>query len=182
MNPPDTTASTPIQIREETPADIAAIDAVHRAAFAPESHSRQTEHLIVNALRSAGALTVSLVAEQQGQVVGHAAASPVSLSDGTPDWHCVGPIGVLPGLQRRGIGSALMQALIQQLQAQGSAGCVLVGEPAYYARFGFRAGLGLVWPGVPAEYDAYVQSLPFGASVPQASVGYHPAFDTPASG
>lgn len=175
MNPPDATASPPIQIREETPADIAAIDAVHRAAFAPEPHSRQTEHLIVNALRSAGALTVSLVAELQGQVVGHAAASPVSLSDGSIGWHCVGPIGVLPGLQRSGIGSAL----IQHLQAQGSAGCVLVGEPAYYGRFGFRAGLGLVWPGVPAEYAAYVQSLPFGAPVPQASVVYHPAFDTP---
>ncbi|MDP2262764.1 MAG: N-acetyltransferase [Hydrogenophaga sp.] len=182
MNPTDTTASPPIQIRPETPADVDAIDAVHRAAFATEPHSRQTEHLIVKALRSAGALTVSLVAEQQGQVVGHAAASPVSLSDGSTGWHCVGPIGVLPGLQRRGIGSALMQALIQQLQAQGSAGCVLVGEPGYYVRFGFQSGLGLVWPGMPAEYDAYVQSLPFGAAVPQASVIYHPAFDTPPAG
>ena len=181
MQKPSEVPCRPV-IRAEVPSDVDAIDAVHIAAFATEPHSRQTEHLIVRALRVAGALTVSLVAEVDGQVVGHVAASPVHLSDGTTGWHGVGPLGVLPAWQRRGVGSALMRALIAQLQALGSGGCVLVGEPDYYRRFGFRSGEGLSWPGLPAAYAAYMQGLSFGGPVPVADVRHHPAFEVTAQG
>lgn len=65
-----------------------------------------TEQLVVAALRQAGALSLSLVAEDAGVLVGHVAASPVSLSDGTPNWYGIGPISVMPAQQRQGIGRA----------------------------------------------------------------------------
>lgn len=96
-------------IRSETPADIEAIAAVTKAAFAMLAISDHTEQYIVEALRAAGALTVSLVAERAGRVVGHIAFSPVTISDGTPGWYGLGPVSVLPECQRQGIGAALIR-------------------------------------------------------------------------
>src|SRR3990167_9069046 len=96
-------------IRPETPADAAAIATLTTAAFLNAPHPSHTEAFIVNALRRAGALSASLVAEQGGELVGHVATSPVGVSDGTPGWHGLGPISVLPVYQGQGIGSALMQ-------------------------------------------------------------------------
>ena len=95
-------------IRNETSTDAGAIAAVTVAAFRPLEISSHTEQFIVEALRAAGALTVSLVAEAEGRVVGHIAFSPVSVADGTPDWYGLGPVSVLPEYQRRGIGKALI--------------------------------------------------------------------------
>lgn len=139
-------------IRPETPGDAEAIETVTVAAFREAPHTSHTEQHIVRALREAGALSVSLVAECDGAVVGHVAASPVSLSDGTPDWFGLGPVSVLPAWQGRGIGSALVQACLARLRERGARGCVLVGEPGYYQRFGFRSLPGLILPGVPPEY------------------------------
>ncbi|MEC4630073.1 N-acetyltransferase, partial [Bacillus safensis] len=86
------------------------------------------------------------------QLLGHVAVSPVTVSDGSTGWYGLGPISVLPARQGQGIGAALMRAAIDALRQQGARGCVLLGEPAYYGRFGFRAEPGLVLPGVPAEY------------------------------
>ncbi|MCY1284125.1 Acetyltransferase (GNAT) family protein [compost metagenome] len=160
-------------LRPETPADIDAIDALTRAAFRDAPHTDHTEQFIVKALRAAGALTLSLVAELDGTLLGHVALSPVSLSDGTPGWFGLGPISVSPAQQGRGIGSQLMRAALQALQAQGAAGCVLLGDPGFYARFGFRAEPGLVLPEVPPEY---FQALSFGAPLPRGVVSYHAAF------
>ena len=104
-------------IRNETAADADAITAVTLAAFATLEISQHTEQFIVKALRAAGALTVSLVAELDGRVVGHVAFSPVVLSDGTPDWHGLGPVSVLPAHQRQGIGKALIRQGLARLQA-----------------------------------------------------------------
>jgi len=93
-------------------------------------------------LRKAGALTISLAAEQDGEIVGHVAVSAVSMSDGSADWYGLGPISVTPERQRKGIGSGLMQAALRLLRERSPAGCVLVGDPAYYARFGFKPGAG----------------------------------------
>ena len=95
------------------------------------------------------------------------------VSDGTPGWHGLGPISVLPVLQGQGIGSALMQAALQALRDQGAAGCMLVGDPGYYRRFGFRNEAQLVYPGIPS---AYFMVLPFGEGLPQGTVGFHEAF------
>jgi putative acetyltransferase len=164
-------------IRNEQPGDIDAIGRITEAAFAGQAYSSHTEQFIVNALRRAGQLTLSLVATRGDELLGHVAVSPVRLSNGAVGWHGLGPISVRPDQQGQGIGSALMEAAIARLQAMGSAGCVLLGEPAYYARFGFRVYPGLELPGVPAEY---FQALPFGGDVPQASVQYHDAFNATA--
>nr|WP_276316701.1 N-acetyltransferase [Halomonas flagellata] len=160
-------------IRPETPGDAEAIEAVTVAAFREAPHSSQIEQHIVRALRAAGALSVSLVAECDGEVVGHVAASPVTLSDGTPGWFGLGPVSVLPGWQGRGIGSALVKACLARLRERGARGCVLVGEPGYYQRFGFRSLPGLVLPGVPPEY---FMALSWGNEGPRAQVAFHPAF------
>lgn len=160
-------------IRPETPADASAIEAVTLAAFREAEHTNHTEQDIVRALREAGALAVSLVAEVDGAVVGHVAVSPVSIADGANGWFGLGPISVLPARQGSGIGASLMRAALEQLRAQGTAGCVVLGDPAYYNRFGFRAEPALVFPGVPA---AYFQALPFRGVLPGGVVTYHPAF------
>lgn len=120
-----------LTIRDETRCDIEAITTVTKAAFENHPISQGTEQFIITALREAGALTVSLVAELDGQVVGHVALSPVTMSDGTPDWYGLGPLSVLPAYQRQGIGKALMREVMTRLRSLGAAGCVLVGDPAY---------------------------------------------------
>lgn len=136
-------------IRTETPADIHAIDSVTIAAFENHPFSQQTEQFIIKALRAAQALTLSLVAEIDGQVVGHIAFSPVAISDGSPNWHGLGPISVLPAYQRQGIGKALMQEGLSRLKALGSNGCALVGDPGFYQRFGFKNIPELIHEGIP---------------------------------
>jgi putative acetyltransferase len=161
-------------VRVEVPVDVPSIEAVTVAAFLNAAHSSHTEQHIVNALRRSGALTVSLVAELDGVLVGHIALSPVSISDGSTHWFGLGPISVLPAHQGHGVGSALMQAALVALRQHGAHGCVLLGDPGYYGRFGFRATPDLVLPGVPPEY---FQALHLGTATARGSVTYHPAFD-----
>lgn len=160
-------------IRNETAADADAITAVTLAAFATLEISQHTEQFIVKALRAAGALAVSLVAELDGRVVGHVAFSPVVLSDGTPDWHGLGPVSVLPAHQRQGIGKALIRQGLARLQAMGARGCCLVGHPDYYRKFGFRNLDQLAHAGVPPEYFL---ALSFDGHWPQGAVAFHEAF------
>ncbi len=122
-------------------------------------------------------LSVSLVAECDGEVVGHVAASPVTLSEGTTEWFGLGPVSVLPAWQGRGIGSALMEACLSRLRERGARGCLLVGEPGYYQRFGFRHLPELILPGVPPEY---FMALNWSDDRPQGEVDFHPAFEATA--
>lgn len=163
-----------LSIRPQSHADSAGIEALTSAAFLNAAHSSHTEQYIVDALRRAGQLTLSLVAEQAGELLGHVAISPVSLSDGTPDWYGLGPISVLPAHQGRGIGTQLMHAALAALRKQGAAGCVVLGDPAYYRRFGFKAEPDLRLEAVPPQYFM-VQA--FATALPQATVTYHPAFN-----
>ena len=163
-------------IREESPSDVAVIHAVTAAAFLNAPHADHREPFIVDALRKAGVLSVSLVAEQAGTVVGHVAVSPVSVSDGSAGWYGLGPISVVPELQRQGIGSLLMKEALRRLRERSAAGCVLLGDPAYYSRFGFKAEPDVVLPDVPPEY---FQALPFGSSLPRGVVTYHESFSAP---
>lgn len=163
-----------IEIREERPNDINDIAALTEAAFRDAPHTSHTEQLIVEALRDAGKLAHSLVAVDGGQIVGHVALSPVTLSSGETGWQGLGPISVQPDRQGQGVGSRLMKAALQRLRESGAAGCVLLGDPAYYTRFGFAAYPQLVLPGVPAEY---FMALPFDGEVPHADVAYDAAFE-----
>jgi putative acetyltransferase len=162
-----------IIIRNEIESDAEAITKITKAAFADHPYSKNTEQYIINALRDAKALTVSLVAAAGEKVVGHIAFSPVAISDGGQGWYGLGPISVLPELQKQGIGKSLLHAGLSALKALGAKGCVLVGDPGYYKRFGFRNLPDLVIDGVPPEY---VLALPFGENKTSGTVKFHEAF------
>ena len=162
-----------MMLRAERQDDAAAIGAVIKAAFTGHPHSDGSEVGIVERLRAAGALAVSLVAEEEGRIIGHVAFSPVTIADSTPDWFGLGPVSVLPERQRSGIGGALIRAGLEQLQQAGAAGCVVLGDPAYYSRFGYAHDPALTYPFPMAE--AFRQ-LRFTGTAPVGEVTYHPAF------
>jgi putative acetyltransferase len=160
-------------IRNETKADIEAISNITIAAFRTLAISGHTEQFIINALRDAGALTISLVAEIDEQVVGHVAFSPVTISGGNPDWYGLGPVSVLPEYQKQGIGKSLINEGLSLLKTRRGKGCVLVGDPGYYQRFGFRNIPALIYEGIPQEVFL---ALPFDDETPQGSVLFHQGF------
>ena len=162
-----------ILIRDETEYDCAEITALTAKAFETLEISDHTEQFVVLGLRAAKALTISLVAELDGQVVGHIAFSPVTLSDGTTDWYGLGPVSVLPEHQRKGIGAALIKEGLMRLKALGANGCCLVGHPEYYGRFGFVNTDEFTLEGVPAE--AFF-ALSFDGKMPKGKVEFHKAF------
>lgn len=163
-----------MQIRTEQPEDGDAIRQLTTMAFAAAEHSSGTEADIVESLRQADALTLSLVADSPAGLLGHVAFSPV-LIDGRPcGWYGLGPLSVAPAEQGSGIGSALVRAGLDRLRQLGGQGCVVLGDPGYYGRFGFRPDAGLLLEGVP---PVYFQCLPLqGTPLQRGVVTYHPAF------
>jgi putative acetyltransferase len=162
-----------IVIRNEMDSDIEAISEITRAAFENHQYSNQTEEFIINALRDASALTISLVADAGKNVVGHIAFSPVTISDGSPGWYGLGPISVLPEFQRQGIGKSLIREGLSMLKAAGAKGCILVGDPSYYKSLGFRNPPDLTIEGVPQEN---ILAFPFDENKIQGVVTFHEAF------
>jgi putative acetyltransferase len=162
-----------MRVRPETPDDYHVIRTILVAAFADHPYSHQTEHLIVEALRAGNALTVGLVAEVDGSVVGHIAFSPVKIGGVDCGWFALGPIAVSPGSQRQGVGKGLIAEGLSAIRGLGAQGCVLVGDPAYYHRFGFRHDPALAMEGVPPQY---LLCLPMAQPMPQGHVSHHPAF------
>lgn len=160
-------------IRKETAADIEAITEVTIAAFKTLPISNHTEQFIIKALRSADALTISLVAEIDERVAGHIAFSPVSFSDGTKDWYGLGPISVLPKYQKQGIGKSLINEGLSSLKELGGQGCALVGDPNYYKQFGFKNYPDLVHDGIPKEVFLV---LPFKENIPKGTIEFHEGF------
>jgi putative acetyltransferase len=162
-----------IIIRNETHDDISAITEVTIAAFKTLKISNHTEQFIIEALRAAKALIVSLVAEMDGRMIGHIAFSPITISDGTPNWYGLGPVSVLPEHQRKGIGKALIKEGLARLKDINAQGCCLVGHPDYYRKFGFTNVFGLKHEGVPQ--DVFF-ALSFDGHIPQGSVAFHKGF------
>jgi putative acetyltransferase len=160
-------------IRPETPDDHDSIREILIAAFANHPYSHQTEHLIVEALRADNALTVSLVAEVDGRVVGQIAFSVIKIGGKHCGWLGLGPVAVFPSYQRRGIGTALVNEGLKTIRSMGTQGCFLVGDPALYRRFGFENNPALRMEGVPPEV---ILCLSMGDHVPEGSVTHHPAF------
>ena len=163
-----------IVIRSETEADVSAIAEVTVAAFKTLGISNHTEQFIIAALRDAKALTLSLVAELDGRVIGHIAFSPATMSDGTRNWYGLGPVSVFPAYQRQGIGKALIEEGLSRLIALNAQGCCLVGHPEYYKKLGFRNVSGLVHEGVPR--DVFF-ALSFDGQTPQGIVTFHEGFN-----
>ncbi len=168
------TVKRKIVIRNETENDIDAIAEVTIEAFKTLKISNHTEQFVIEALREAEALTLSLVAEIDGRVIGHIAFSPVTISDGTPDWYGLGPVSVLPEYQRKGIGKALINEGLSRLKSSGARGCCLVGHPDYYRKFGFENISGLTYEGIPQEVFL---ALSFEGHISQGTVTFHESFN-----
>lgn len=162
-----------VKLRSETHADRRAITDVTVAAFKTLEISNHTEQFIIRALRAANALAVSVVAEENGRVIGHIAFSPVTISDGTRNWYGLGPVSVLPEYQRQGIGKALIQEGLSRLKDLNAQGCCLVGHPEYYRQFGFKNTPELVLEGVPQDFFF---ALSFDGHTPHGTVSFHDAF------
>ncbi|WP_144573990.1 GNAT family N-acetyltransferase [Agrobacterium sp. DE0009] len=162
-------------IRPERQGDEEAIARVTEEAFRNVDHSDKAEHLIVARLREAGALTVSLVAEDSEGIVGHIGFSPVTLSSGETGWFCLAPLSVTPERQGEGIGSRLVREGLGALDRLSASGCVVAGDPDYYGRFGFRAVEGLGALGIP---DEYFTVLRLHGGTPSGIVSFHPGFDS----
>ncbi len=162
-----------IIFRHELPSDIDAIAEVINMAFSKVEASGGNESTVVEGLRLSGALSVSLVVTLNDTIVGHIAVSPVLINRVDRGWFGLGPVAVLPQVQRQGIGSKLVRLALENLFRKGAKGCVLLGDPSYYSRFGFSSGNGLVYAGVPGEQ---FMSRSFSAQTPSGFVSYHPVF------
>lgn len=161
-------------LRAEQARDVHAIYALTQLAFSQMSYSDGSEGQIVNDLRADGDLTLSLVAEVDGRIVGHVAFSPVQITGMTSGWYGLGPISVAPDRQRQGIGRALVEQGLARLKEIGAAGCALIGDPALYARLGFQCNTRLRFGDVPPEV---VQFRTLSGKDPEGQLTYAPAFD-----
>jgi len=163
-----------MNIRLEQNSDHPAISDVTARAFANVEHSDQSEPQIIERLRDASALSLSLVAIEGTALIGHVAFSPVMIDGAGEGWFGLGPVSVAPERQGGGIGSALVRDGLERLRSNGAAGCVVLGDPGYYPRFGFARIDDLQYEGAPPEY---FMSLTFdGHDPPSGKVHYHPAF------
>lgn len=160
-----------LQIRDERPGDIPDIGRIITEAMRFLPQASGTEAAIVARLRAADALMLSLVAEAEGVPVGHLAVSAARIG-GQGGWGLIGPLAVTPERHRQGIGSALMAEALRRLRPI-CRGAALVGNPAYYRRFGFRAWPWLTVAGCP---PGVVLALPFGGAAPEGELIHHPAF------
>jgi putative acetyltransferase len=168
-------------VRQERVEDIDAVGAVVEAAFrGANPHGKgeyiPTEHLMIAVLRRDDALTLGLVAEDGGTIVGHIAFSPVLIDGRSQGWHGLAPLAVRPDRQRTGIGASLVREGLVRLTASGSKGCVVLGDPNYYSRFGFGPHAQLRLEGVPPQY---FMAQSFADAVPSGVVTYHDAFTRP---
>lgn len=162
-----------LRIGPESPADEAAITALLKAAFAGHPRSNQTEHLLVETLRAAGALSLSLVARDESGVAGHAAFSAVTIDGIDCGCQALAPLAVSPDRQGHGIGRQLLEAGMHELVARGCRACVVVGDPEWYRQSGFEPAHGLLLEGVPKEY---LLVRCFRPPQPSGRLGFHPAF------
>jgi len=134
-----------MNIRESTPSDHATVDALVEAAFKQPAEAR-----LVNALRASGDAVTDLVAETDNRITGHILLSKLRAPD-----NCVAlaPVSVAPDYQNQGIGSALIRDAIDRAKQSGWTAIFLLGDPAYYTRFGFNVGKAATFETeYPAEY------------------------------
>lgn len=163
-----------LHIRPERSSDEAVIHTLTETAFAPMPYGDGTEAPLIAELRRAGDLTLSLVAERAGEVLGHIAFSPASLQGRHDGWFGLGPISVWPDHQRSGIGTALVTEGLRQMEAAGATGSVLIGNPKYYCRFGFRPEDGLTYR---SHSPHIVQAISFRGPPAHGELRFAPAFE-----
>ena len=160
-------------IRPEHPDDVDAIDRLTTGAFEPQWFSDGSEAPIIRSLRESGDLTLSLVAEDDGDIIGHVAFSPVTIDGSHDGWFGLGPISVRLDRQRQGIGRALVAEGLQRLRDRGARGCALVGDPTIYSRMGFTSDGSLSH----MELDrSLVQQVTFSGPAPRGELRFATAF------
>jgi putative acetyltransferase len=177
--PGDKQVSLPI-VRTENVSDHTAIHHVETAAF-----DRPDEADLVDRLREANALLLSLVAEQAGEIVGHVAFSPVKVTADDETYTAVGlgPVAVLPSMQKQGIGGMLIREGLKQLREAGHELVFLIGHPAYYPRFGFRPAVQLgfgsdyITEGEPNDHFMVIALVDGAFDDRAGQVRYHPDFE-----
>ena len=163
-----------IAIRLERPDDTEPIRSITWEAFNGKEYSNGNEAAIVDGLRAAEALYISLVATIKGKVVGHVAFSPVTIDVQHLGWYGLGPVSVKPAFQRKGVGKLLITEGLQKLWLGGARGCVVLGKAAYYQQFGFKHTALLLYTGAPAEHFMVASA---GGPVPSGRVSFHKSFN-----
>ncbi|WP_319568517.1 GNAT family N-acetyltransferase [Cohaesibacter marisflavi] len=126
-----------MEIRKETAADFDAIMNVTLAAARQHQLGKQNGYFTLNELRKSGLVTLSLVAEVDGTIVGHVAFCPVRVSGGDKGWYALGPVSVLPECLSQGIRKALIAEGLEMLRQMHGKGVALVGDPDYFKPLGF---------------------------------------------
>lgn len=162
-----------IEVRAEQAGDAKAIYGLTERAFAPMPFSDGNEQDLVNMLRDHAALTISLVAKREDEIVGHIAFSPAFPEDGSAGWFALGPVSVEPESQKKGVGSQLIRKGLNMLRERKAKGCILVGNPSYYKRFGFEVAPESCPDGEPSEY---YQMISFHGEKPAQVVDFHKLF------
>jgi putative acetyltransferase len=162
-------------IRNERPGDEDAIHNLTLAAFEPMAFSDGSEAPIIKSLRTSGDLTLSLVVEENGTIIGHIAFSPVTIDGIHNNWFGLGPVSVRPERQRQGIGKALILSGLEMLKERGACGCALIGSPEIYSRVGFESDGRLSYRNLDSSY---VQRIVFSGFAPQGELKFAPAFES----
>ena len=165
--------TVPCDIRPETHADYFAIRSITEQAFRNVPYAGGDEQKIIERLRFANALTLSLVATIDNELVGHIAFSPAIAGDSSGPWFTLGPLSVLPEYQCKGIGAQLIERGLEEISKLGPLGCILTGNPFYYSRFGFEVTPQNAPETVPGEY--FLIKL-FESVKPTGKFRFHRAF------
>jgi len=157
-----------LAIRPETPGDRRAIHALHCAAF-----GASTEADLVDQLRDEDAVVLSLVLEEDGRRVGHVLYSRLTVDGDTNGVSALAPVAVVPERQKQGIGRRLIEAAHRELTARGEKLAFVLGEPAYYERFGFSAAKAKPFR---TPYDGpYMMALALAPNAPSSGTVTYPA-------
>ena len=164
-----------VHIREEVPADAQVLHKLTYDAFLPMSFSDDSEADALDRLRADGDLLLSLVAEHDGEIVGHAAFSPIPSHEG---WVALGPISVRADVQKRGIGRRLIADGLAEMKKRRLRGCILTGNPDVYKGSGFRQATRLSYGELPNQYIQYVS---FSDDEPSGPLEFAPGLESTAT-
>jgi putative acetyltransferase len=162
-----------LEIRVETETDHGPIRRLTETAFSGKPYAGGDEQDVIDNLRKACALTLSLVATDNSEVVGQATFSPAEISSNTGVWFALGPISVAPERQGERIGEQLIEAGIEHISKLGASGCILTGDPNYYSRHGFEVASEHCPANEPGEY---FQLRMIGPERPIGTFRFHDAF------
>jgi len=162
-----------LNIRREIESDFDQIHTITELAFRGRPYAEEDEQDVIRRLRGAGALSLSLVALRDQELVGHVAFSPALESSGTAPWFALGPVSVLPRFQNQGVGSELIERGLSEIRGLGAIGCILTGNPDYYQRFGFAVARANAPDNEPGEF---FMIKPFTDTTPGGRFAFHRAF------